>query len=256
MNRENWWRKYFEEYYLLVEGVKPKEVTLRSADFIEQAFELPKGSRILDLGCGYGRLSLELAKRGYSVVGLDFSPRLLEMAKELARREGIEVEFVQRDMRRIDYHNEFDGILSWDTSFGYFSDEENEQLLGRIARDLKVGGKLVLDLHNRDAYLRRHLGKTWKRDDDHLILEEMTFDLLRSRFEVRGLLVWLKTGFFEEYTNSFREYTLPELQRLLAGAGLEIQDIYGDFEPYEAQKGLEYGSIQTCLLYTSPSPRD
>jgi SAM-dependent methyltransferase len=84
MNGENWWREYFEEYYLLIEGVKSREVTLRSADFIEQAFDLPKGSRILDLGCGYGRLSVELAKRGLSPRG----PRPLFQPAEDGRRVG------------------------------------------------------------------------------------------------------------------------------------------------------------------------
>ena len=248
MSKSNWWREYFEEHYLIVEGVKAREVTLRSADFIEQAFDLPKGSRILDLGCGYGRLSVELAKRGYYVVGLDLSARLLEMAEELARRERVEVELLRRDMRDLDYQEEFDGILSWDTSFGYFSDEENEDLLKRIAKALKLGGKLVLDLHNRDAYVRRHLGKSWERNGNHLILEETTFDTLRSRFEVRGLVVELETGQVKEYTNSFREYTLPELRRMLEGVDLQVQGIYGDFEQYQAQHGLEYGSIQIVAV--------
>jgi len=248
MNSENWWREYFEEYYLLVEGTKSREATLRSADFIEQAFALPKGSRILDLGCGYGRLSVELAGRGYRLVGLDLSPSLLGMAEESARREGVEIELVRGDMREIDYHNEFDGILSWDTSFGYFRDEENEDLLRRMARALKVGGKLILDLHHRDAYIQRHLGKQWERKGHHWIVEEIGFDALRSRLEIRGYLIDLRGGRVEEYTNSFREYTLPELRRLLEEAGLAVQGIYGDFKPCEGELGLECGSIQIMAV--------
>lgn len=181
-------------------------------------------------------------------MGLDLSSSLLRMAEELARKEGVEVELVLGDMREIDYQSEFDGVLSWDTSFGYFSDEEDEELLRHIAKALKVGGKLLLDLHHRDAYIRRHLGKHWERKGDYLVLEEVAFDALGSRLEVRGLLIDLRDGRVREYMNSFREYTLPELRRMLKGAGLAVQGIYGDFKPCEGTLSLECDSVQIVAI--------
>ena len=105
------------------------------------------------------------------------------------KREGVEIELIQCDIREMDYHSEFDGVLSWDTSFGYFSDDENENVLKLIARTLRREGKLLLDLYHRDAYIKRHLGKYWERKGNYLILEGVSFDVLRSRLEVRGLLI-------------------------------------------------------------------
>lgn len=251
MKRDSWWEEYFDEHFLLVEGIKPKEVNERSADFIEEVFKLPKGSLILDLGCGYGRIAIELAKRGYRVVGLDRSPKLLQMAKELAQQEGVEVEFVKADMREMGYQGEFDGVLSWDTSFGYFSDEENERVLKLIARALKQGGKLLLDLHHREAYIRKHLGKSWQRRGDYWILEDWTFDVYESRLNIKGFLIDPKAGRGVEYLNSFREYTLPELKRILEDAGLKIQRIYGDLNPTLKELDLNCDSVQTLAIKAS-----
>jgi len=124
----DWWQEYFDKYFIIVEGIKPKEVTVCSANFVELVFDLPKGDRILDLGCGYGRMSIELAKRGYRLVGLDLSPQLPEMPKKLAKTERVEFELIKCDMREMDYRTEFDGTLSWDNSLGYFRDDENEGL--------------------------------------------------------------------------------------------------------------------------------
>ena len=73
-----WWSLFFNEHWLTSEGVKSQKVNVTSVDFIEKTWKVQKGGKILDLGCGYGRLSIELAGRGYDVVGLDYSEPLLE----------------------------------------------------------------------------------------------------------------------------------------------------------------------------------
>lgn len=249
MKSNSWWEEYFDECFLLVEGVKPKEVNERSVDFIENVFQLPKDGRILDLGCGYGRIAIELAKRGYQVVGLDRSSKLLQMARELAQQENIEIELVEADMREIKYRDEFDGVLSWDTSFGYFSDQENERVLKLIARALKPGGKLLLDLHHRDAYIRKHLGRSWQRRGDCWVLEEWTFDVHESRLNIKGFIIDLKAGRTVEFTNSFREYPLPELKRILEDAGLRVQGVYGDLS-LSGPLDLDCDSMQVLAVKT------
>src|SRR5579875_3434414 len=79
-----WWRTE-GDFFLLSEGDKTAQAPA-AADFLEAVAHFPKGARILDLGCGYGRITLELARRGYRVTGLDYS-RVLQVGRALARRD-------------------------------------------------------------------------------------------------------------------------------------------------------------------------
>ena len=223
-----WWDSYFRDHWIMSDGTKSHKVTVMSVDFIEKTWNVPGGSRILDLGCGYGRLSIELAQRGYDVIGLDYSESLLKTARTCAKEAGVSVDFVRCDMREMEYEEEFDGVISWDASFGYFSDNENEKVMKRMAKSMRSGGKLILDLHNRDSYLRKHLGKKWKRNSDFLTVEDWTFNVPSSRLNIYSLTV--NTGNDESWENtmSFREYTHPELRNLLRDSGIEYIDIFGD----------------------------
>ena len=199
-----------------------------SVDFIEKTWNIKRGCRILDLGCGYGRISIELARRGYDIVGLDFSEPLLKIARRDAKKDGVSVDFVRGDMREIEYENEFDGVISWSASFGYFSDEENVRVMELISRSMRSGGELLLDLHNRDSYVRKYLGKKWRRNDDFITVEDWKFDIHSSRLNIYSLTIDLKNGKTWENVQSFREYNLPELRNLLRNSGLNYIDVFGD----------------------------
>lgn len=241
--RDNWWKEYFSKDILwtIVEGIKWNV----DVDFIEEAFELPEGSRILDLACGYGRFSIQLASRGYDVLGLDYSKELLEVARSEAKRKNVEVEFVRADMRAMQYNNEFDGVLCWSNSFGYFSDDENDKVLHLIARSLKRDGKLLLDLHNKDAVIRNHLGKRWFKKDHIFVLSDWSFDPRGSRSNIRETIIDTKAGTIREGVMSMREYTLHEMKRMLKDVDLEFLQVYGDTVKGFSSEGF---SIDSSLL--------
>ncbi|MEM1750089.1 MAG: methyltransferase domain-containing protein [Desulfurococcaceae archaeon] len=221
----DWWKTYFTKEWLLLE---PMKSGVKAARFIADILRIPQGSRILDLGCGYGRISIELAKLGYNVIGFDYSYDLLKIAEESAKKQGVRVEFVRGDMRELPYQNEFDAVVSWDTSFGYFTDDENEHVIHLISRSLKEGGRLVLDLHNRDAYIRKYLGVKEEDFGDYRVHSEWTFEVLTSRLVIKELLIDLRTGLTKTYMSFIREYTIPEMSRMLRSAGLRIIKFYGD----------------------------
>ena len=116
---------------------------------------LPAGARILDVPCGFGRHAVALARRGFRVTGVDISSDLLAQARETAASKGVSVEFRQADMRRMAYRQRFDAVLNLFTSFGYYGDTEDLQVLKGFHRALRPGGWLVLDVLNRD-WLVRH----------------------------------------------------------------------------------------------------
>ena len=190
LDRIEWWEDYFRRDWLLMEGFK------ESAEaFIIPALGLPRGSRILDLGCGYGRNTIALARNGYAAVGLDYCGELLSIAHSEAQEAGVHVHLVRADMRQMPFEEaSYHGIVSWAGSFGYFSDEENLGVLHSIARCLAPGGKFILDLHNRDSIVRNHLGKTRYRNDQAIVVVNRRFDCLTSRWQNDHTIMLPHTG--------------------------------------------------------------
>jgi len=231
-----WYREFFDDLYLRVyQPLEAPEKVRREVDFIVKALDLPAGAKILDLCCGQGRHSLELARRGFQVVGVDLSEALLYAARKRAESEGLNVTFLQCDMREIDFKDEFDAVINMFTSFGYLESEaEDEKVLGRVAQALKSGGKFLLDVVNRDRLVRDFQGREWHAaDEGWLVLEERTFDHLSGRMETRWICV-ARDGVRYERLSSVRLYTASELRTMLERAGLKVTDLFGDYDgsPY------------------------
>jgi 2-polyprenyl-3-methyl-5-hydroxy-6-metoxy-1,4-benzoquinol methylase len=247
-SKEDWWKDYSSKDIVrilnIVEGFKWNV----KSDFIEEALALSKGSKILDLACGYGRFSIELASKGYKVVGLDYSSELLQIARSEAERRNVEVEFVQGDMRQIKYSGEFDGVLCWANSFGFFSDSDNERVLRLIAGSLRREGRLLLDLHNKDAIIRNHLRKTWFKKENYFVLMDWTFDARLSRSNLREIIIDANTGVMKDRIMSMREYTLHEMKLLLEDAGLDFLQVYGDTPEGFTSEGF---SIDSSLVISA-----
>jgi len=162
------------------------------------------------------------------VTGVDFNPRYLEIAAAEARREGVAVEWVACDMRALDFAARFDRAYSFFTSFGYYSDEENETVLERIARALKPGGRLLLDMMNRDWLLTVPQQRTWsQREDGALLMEEVSLDPRTSRVTSRLTLIEPDKGAGPVKQFDLRAYTCAELTALLRRSGLVVRQVWG-----------------------------
>jgi len=209
---------------------------LVGVDFIVEKSGVLPGSAVLDLCCGHGRHSLELARRGYRVVGLDFHEPSLALARESAAAEGLAIDFIQSDMRHIPYQDEFDLVINLFTAFGYLKDQaENQAVLDAVAVALRPGGRLLLDIINH-AWLMRHFERRdWHElEDGSLLFEERQFDLRTGRNNA----VWNflhPDGSRSEFPNSVRVYTLVEFEGMLTAAGLTFRDVWGNFD------GDDYG---------------
>ena len=138
----NWYEDLFnQDYDRIYFPTFTTEKNITEVDFIESALAIPRGGRILDVACGHGRHSIELAKRGYQVTGIDLSRRFIEMAIQSAQSKGLsKAEFLVGDMRQSHFVNRFDAAFCYFTSFGYFSDAENKGVLEAVAKGLVQGG--------------------------------------------------------------------------------------------------------------------
>lgn len=226
MGDGEWFRTFFGETYLRFDR---HDDTEQEVAFIEWALELGEGDRILDLCCGYGRHAIPLAKRGYKVVGYDFSPVMLAQAREESCRENVEVEWIQGDMRELNVEEKFDAVINMFNSFGYFEEEDGQfDVLRRIGKALRPKGAFLIETVNRDFLVRHFVPRTWFRVDEIWVLEERHFDVVSNRSRVEVTVV--NGGREEHFHYSIRVYGYTELEMLLAASGLMTTGVYGDFE--------------------------
>ena len=176
-----WFEEVFDENYLRTLPFMTPEQTLREVDFIENSLSAEKGARVLDVGCGYGRHAIELVQRGLGVTGLDLSLPLLIRAADEAQKRALSVNFVHSDMRGLAFDREFDSAYCMLTSFGYFDEETNAKVAEGLARALKPGGRLLLDVVNRDYIVGDLPARIWWEGDGCGVLEEVEFNFNTSR---------------------------------------------------------------------------
>lgn len=210
------------------------ERTRRDADFLERALEPPAGGRLLDIGCGTGRLANLLASRGYLVTGVDISAPFLQIAEGDATCLNLAVEYRQQDMRTMEWQEEFDGAFCYFTTFGYFSDAENADVLRRVTRALKPGGSFLVEMINRDAILRAPSGHRVTERDGNFQIDHSHYDPLTGRLQTTRTIVF--EGRTHRGSFSVRLFTACELIYWLEASGLEYAALYGETgAPYSMQ---------------------
>jgi len=233
-----WYEEFFGEDYMrfhLVGGQREADRAPAECDFIVNALGLKQGDRVLDLCCGQGRHAIELAKRGLAVTGADLSEYLLGLARQAATQWAATVRFHCGDMRELPWDDEFDAVIIMFTAFGYFdSEEDNDKVLREVRKVLRPGGRLLLDLPNRDVFLNLIADgqRTWYKHEGHLILDEHTRDSDRRRLRLRRIIV-APDGTRRQTGHDLREYTYPEIVDLLARAGLQSQRTFADLNMTE-----------------------
>jgi SAM-dependent methyltransferase len=231
-----WWQDYFDDDFVRIYRpfLTPRRTAREVAGVVEM-LELPAGSRILDLACGWGRHAVALARMGYRITGVDASETLLRHAARRARSAGVEVEWVHGDVRVLPWREHFDAVVCLFSSLGYFlSDEEDLRAL-RAARDaLRPGGRFLLDTMHRDAVVREFAERDWwtGENGEHVWVER-EFDALAG--VSHEWLRWrVPDGAEGEKYHAIRVRTATEWDRLLRQAQLEPEAWYGGWrqEPF------------------------
>jgi len=246
----DWFEGFFDEDYLRFAVDRyPAEATAAEVEFLVEALDLGPRTRVLDLACGHGRHSIELARRGCSVTGVDLSEPSLALAAARAAEAGVEVRLQRADMRRIAFDAEFDVVINMFTAFGYFADDaENRLVVERVAAALVPGGCFLLETINPVAVFSRFEARGWHQlSDGTVLLEERFYDTARGRFETR----WTFTsgGDRREHRFSHRAYTAPELIAIAAAAGLDVERLWGGLDGSD----LEMGSRRIVMLARAPA---
>lgn len=221
-----WFEEWFGKDYLEVYSHRDQAEACRQIDLMERVLNPPRGARIEDLCCGGGRHSIELARRGYRVSGIDLSKDLLEQATADTEEAGLDAEFVRADMRSVIAPNAFDVVVNFFTSFGYFdSDEENLRVLIAIRESLRADGAWMMDYLNRDRVISTLVPFDSQRIGNVELRQERHVDPVRGR--VNKTLTITRDDAAKVYHESVRMYTFAELVTMTQAAGLRITHVFG-----------------------------
>jgi SAM-dependent methyltransferase len=227
----DWWEELLQIHEFAHYRDYAEDLTRREVDFLEQALSLRGVETILDLACGGGRHSIELARRGISVVGLDAAGPVLAHARAQAAALGLSVSFVQGDMRELTYEGRFDAVLVMNSSLGFFDDATNRQVLAGAARALAPGGRLLLQCINPyqiEAYLRE-FRSGWYRIGAGYVLREASFDPRGAALAIGYRYLDATQGLDIVHPGDrIRLYGFPEIAALLAEVGLRPLSVFGD----------------------------
>lgn len=221
-----WWEDLFNDDFIRTMAKVTDADIAREANFIEESLGCEAGATILDLACGTGRHAVELATRGYQVVGFDLSLAMLARASDEAQDRKQKINFVQGDMREMTFEETFDGVFSWNTSFGFFDEEKNATVVAKVHRALKKGGQFLLDVVNRDYIIRQAPSLAWFEGDGCICMDEMQFDFITSRMKVKRTLM-MDDGRTKEIEYSVRAYALHELGKMLHDNGFRVAEVSG-----------------------------
>jgi SAM-dependent methyltransferase len=205
------------------------------------------GARILDLCCGPGRHSLELARRGYAVTGVDRTAEYIRRGRRKAKKEGLSVEFVRADMREFVRSGAFDAAINMFTAFGYFRDpEEDRSVLRNLCASLAGGGRLLMELMGKEVLARIFRERDWQERDGILMLEERKVSEDWSWMENRWIVIHGTDR--REFSVSHRLYSAAELRRLLVECGFAEVRIFGDL----AGSLYDHKASRLVALATTP----
>lgn len=244
MRKRNIWfqnKDFWRSVHPILFRQRRREMATEDVNNIISLLKLKRGAKILDLCCGVGRHSLEFARRGYLVTGVDLTAMYIREARREAKREGLAIDFVQQDMRRFRRTNTFGAVINLFTSFGYFKTQRDDvRVAEHMHTALKKGGFFVLELMGKEVLARIYQPRDWYELQGAIIMEERLPSSDWSTLENRWII--LKGNRKKEFRFKLRFYSAVELTMLLKQAGFRKTDVYGDLA------GAPYDSKATRLI--------
>jgi SAM-dependent methyltransferase len=235
-----WFENWFDtQYYHILYKERDYQEAANFIDALIRYLSPKPGSNFLDLACGKGRHSIYLNLKGFNVTGIDLSQNSIEFAKQSASAT---LKFLLHDMRDVLPQNKFDYIVNLFTSFGYFSDPNDDKLVIKMVKQaLKPGGIFVLDYFN---FGKSHLnfGNSFTKNIDSIqfdISKHIDNGRIIKEIEVTHNSKKMR---FEEQV---RIYSLQEFKQLLSLEGLTLVNTFGNYalEPFD-----EHSSERMILI--------
>jgi SAM-dependent methyltransferase len=187
------------------------------------------GPRLLDLCCGFGRISLELARRGFAVSGVDITESFLRTARENALADGLDIEFIREDARSFRRPDFFDAAVNLYISFGYFEDPADDLRATRnVFESLKPGGAFIIETLGKEIAVRDFVESEWFERAGYTVLTE--YEAVDSWAGLKNRWILIRDGERIEKVFTQRLYAATELRALLFEAGFSSVELYGGWD--------------------------
>ncbi|MCK5214305.1 MAG: class I SAM-dependent methyltransferase [Candidatus Omnitrophica bacterium] len=227
---KQWYESLFENYAKKYDKECFVQGTAGECDFIEQEINRDKSLKIIDIGCGTGRHSIEMAKRGYSITGIDLSESQLKRAVEKAKEEGLEIDFQKHDARNLPFEGEFDlAIMLCEGGFPLMeTDEMNFEILKNATKVLKSKGKFMFTTLNGLFPLFHSVKEFYESvgKEGNATYQECSFDLMTFR-DYNTAVFEDDAGNKKKLKCNERYYVPSEITWLLKTLGYKKIDIFG-----------------------------
>jgi len=230
MEKKQWYETLFENYAKSYDKESFTQGTSGECDFIEQELNYNKSLKILDVGCGTGRHSIELTRRGYAVTGIDYSETQLTSAREKSANENLKIDFQKHDARNLPFENEFDAaIMLCEGGFPLMeTDEMNFEILKSVTKSLKEKSKFIFTTLNGLFPLFNSIEKFCAAvsKDDNATYHNNSFDLMT--FRDHNITEFADDDGNKKTLESNERYYVPsEITWLLNSLGYKKIEIFG-----------------------------
>ncbi|MCJ7650535.1 MAG: methyltransferase domain-containing protein, partial [Candidatus Lokiarchaeota archaeon] len=254
--KEDWWNKIFNAYYLKTDGdvVEDEKITSEEIDYFLKLLDLKSDDSILDLCCGQGRHTIELASRGFTnIEGLDRSRYLIKKSRLTSKKKGLNCRFREGDARNLPYKpDSFNVVLILGNSFGYFeSISDDLKVLKEIFKTLKPWGKVFIDLTDGE-YLKTHFQpRSWEWIDKTLfVCRERSLSLDKQRLISREVINHTNKGVLVDQFYAERLYSEEMISDLLKNAGFSDIGFHGTIKP-DSKRDQDLGMMERRIIVSA-----
>lgn len=235
--KNDWYTDFFSGFNCeMWEKAVTTEGTEREVDFLIDTLNLKPGAAVLDIPCGFGRHTIELAKRGFTMTGIDISAEFLQMLRARIDTEQLPIHIIHGDILTTPLTTAFDGAYCMGNSFGYVSYEGMRTFVKNVATALKPGAHFVI---NSGVVAESILPNFPK--NGHYELGDLTMDILNAYIVgesyMAAQLTYTKAGRSEMHYFKHYVYILAEISRMLAEQGLQTIAVYNSTEKEDYQLG-------------------
>ena len=254
--KEDWWNKIFNAYYLKTDGdvVEDDRITSEEIDHFLKLLDIKSDDSILDLCCGQGRHTIELASRGFTnIEGLDRSRYLIKKSRLTSKKKGLNCRFREGDARNLPYKpDSFNVVLILGNSFGYFeSISDDLKVLKEIFKTLKPWGKVFIDLADGE-YLKTHFQpRSWEWIDKTLfVCRERSLSLDKQRLISREVINHTNKGVLVDQFYAERLYSEEMISDLLINAGFSDISFHGTIKP-DSKRDQDLGMMERRIIVSA-----
>lgn len=241
---DNWYEDFFQGINCeLCEKSYPDEWTQQELNFLLDELQLQPGQHVLDIPCGFGRLSIELAKKGFNVTGIDISKTFIDGLNKEITSGNLSIKAMKADILTVTIPQKFSGAICMGNSFGYFNFDKMKIFVEKVAASLETGAKFIIN----SGMIAESILPNFS-EERSFAFDNMRMDIFNIYNADEGYmssnLLYTMPDKTEEHSFKHYVFTLAEVKRLLKLYGLNTIATYSSF----SKEKYNFGDNQIYIV--------